>query len=100
VFALQGTAGPGRYDDFAKCLTREGATIYGTDTCTFCKDQKSDFGSSFQYVDYVNCDYEKSQCDLAGVSAYPTWTYDGNRLRGKQKLSYLSDLTGCRLDST
>lgn len=93
----QGSAAPGKYDDFAKCLTNSGATMYGTDSCTYCKAQKSDFGSSFQYVDYVNCDVLGGDCQAAGVSAYPTWDFNGQKLTGKQDLVYLSSITECPL---
>lgn len=90
--------GPGPYDDFAQCLTSEGAVMYGTDSCTYCKAQKADFGNSFQYINYVNCDFDSGACDAAGVRGFPTWTYELAKLEGKQSLNYLSDLTGCPLE--
>ena len=34
------------YDDFAKCLTENGATMYGTVWCGHCNNQKDMFGDS------------------------------------------------------
>ena len=31
----------GEVDSFAQCLTDEGAIMYGTDWCSFCKQQKA-----------------------------------------------------------
>jgi hypothetical protein len=47
---------PSRYDTFADCLTESGAKMYGTDWCPHCKNQKKLFGSSFDKVDYINCE--------------------------------------------
>jgi hypothetical protein len=89
---------PSKYDDFAKCLNEKGMTIYGTDTCTYCKAQKEDFGNAFQYLDYVNCAYQGSECDAAGVTGYPTWTTpEGGKLPGKQSMDYLSRIADCPL---
>jgi hypothetical protein len=90
---------PGKYDDFAKCLKEEGFVMAGTDWCTFCKEQKSLFGKSFQFVDYKNCDVQKSFCDSNGVKGYPTWvTPDGTKGGGVKQLLELSQLSGCSLE--
>ncbi len=94
---------PGKYDDFAKCLTEKGAKIYGAYWCPHCQDQKSDFGSSWKYVDYVECDLgngqgQKQVCTEAGVSGYPTWIFaDGSSLSGEQSFSTLAKKTLCNL---
>ncbi len=88
---------PGAYDDFAKCLTNNGAVMYGTDWCHVCKDQKALFGKSFDYVNYKNCDASKSECDAAGVSGYPTWRINGTNYVGLQSLEKLASLTDCSL---
>ena len=88
---------PGIYDDFAKCLTKAGAIMHGTDWCPHCKNQKAMFGSSFRFVNYVNCDKEKETCLRAGVDGYPTWTIRGKNYAGVQALEKLSALTNCSL---
>ncbi|MFH1400946.1 MAG: hypothetical protein ABIH41_05485, partial [Nanoarchaeota archaeon] len=37
-------------DDFARCLTQSGATMYGASWCPHCNDQKEMFGSSVHLV--------------------------------------------------
>ena len=90
-------ASPGEYDDFAVCLTEQGAKIYGTDWCSFCKQQKDMFGKSFKYVNYVNCDFNKDECSSEGIQGYPTWKIDGEAYSGVQQFQRLSALTGCEL---
>ncbi len=88
---------PGKYNTFAKCLTEKGAKIYGTAWCSNCKNQKQMFGSSFQYVDYIDCDISRSECVSAGVFGYPTWIIGGEKYVGNQRLARLASLTGCEL---
>ncbi|MFH0929366.1 MAG: hypothetical protein V1818_03350 [Candidatus Aenigmatarchaeota archaeon] len=87
----------GNYDEFAKCLTENGATMYGTSWCSHCNNQKDMFGSSFKYVDFVDCDQNKLLCDNAGVEGYPTWRIDDSNYPGEKTLQNLSNLSGCEL---
>ena len=96
IYSLQGS--PGEYDGFAICLTEAGAVKYGTDWCGYCKQQKDLFGNSFDYVNYVNCDYNGDECVVAGVGGYPTWKINGELYPGVQSLERLSQLTGCKLN--
>ncbi len=91
-------ASPGEYDDFAKCLTENNATMYGTAWCSHCKAQKALFGKSFKYVTYIDCDRSKDICLLEGVSGYPTWIIGNQSYPGTQSLETLSELTKCELN--
>ena len=86
-------------DDFAKCLTEKGAKFYGASWCPHCKDQKDSFGSSLQYVKYIECATSSGQtmeCDAAGVDRYPTWIFaDGSKLTGNLPFDALASKTGC-----
>ena len=43
-------------EQFATCLTENGATMYGAEWCGHCKAQKEMFGeAAFEKVDYVEC---------------------------------------------
>lgn len=79
----------------AKCLTEKGVVMYGTEWCGYCKRQKQAFGDSFQYVNYVDCDKEKTRCAEAGVRGYPTWVINGEISPGLKELSQLASLAGC-----
>jgi glutaredoxin len=87
----------GKYDEFAKCLTEKGAKMYGTDWCKYCQMQKELFGSSFKYINFVDCDKNRQECLEAGVNAYPTWRINGKNYVGVQQLVTLSQLSGCEL---
>lgn len=97
------SAVPGKYDDFAKCLTESGAKMYGAYWCPHCAEQKKMFGSSVKYIPYVECDprgdnANEAACDAAGVDSFPTWIFaDGSKIGGTTSLRQLSIKTGCEL---
>lgn len=90
-------SGPGEYDTFASCLSDSGAVMYGTEWCSHCKAQKEMFGKSFDNVNYVDCDFAKDACLIAGVDGYPTWVIGDENYPGQQPLEKLAALTGCEL---
>ena len=77
---------PGKYDDFAKCLTEKGAVMYGEDWCKYTNAQKAMFGRSFKYINY------EQKPDLR---KRPTWVIDGKTYETVQSFQRLSELTGC-----
>lgn len=89
---------PGKYDAFAQCLTEKGAAMYGTEWCSHCQNQKKTFGSSFQYIDYVNCDFNRDECLRNGIKSYPTWVINETKYSGEQPLFRLASLTNCKLE--
>jgi hypothetical protein len=88
---------------FAQCLSAKQAKMYGAYWCPHCADQKEIFGSSFQYMPYVECGIKGSraeapECLQAGVKRFPTWQFsDGERREGMMQLKALSEKTGCSL---
>ena len=91
---------PAKADDLAKCLTEKGAVMYGTEWCPHCAAQKEMFGSSFEYVTYVDCDKNKRACVNAGVKGYPTWQINEANYEGTQSLYDLAKNSGCTLTPT
>ena len=93
----------GPLDGFAKCLGTKGAKMYGLFWCPHCAEQKELFGSSAEYLPYVECGNKETHkeefaCLQQNVRNFPTWVFaDGSRVEGKQTLTYLSDKTGCQL---
>ena len=86
------------YDTFAQCLSEKGATMYGTEWCSHCKNQKDMFGTSFQFITYVDCDINSDECLKNGVKGYPTWGINDENYPGEQQLPRLASLTGCQLN--
>ncbi len=96
----------GQYDDFAKCLTEKGVVMYGAYWCPHCANQKNTFGSSFEYINYVECDPNGSNsnvtlCTEKGITGFPTWVFpDGRRYEGETNIKSLSQLSGCQLGAS
>jgi len=83
-------------DDFAQCLTDKWVIMYGSVTCPHCQSQKAMFGSSFQYINYVECTKEFDRC--ANLKWVPTWEISsGNYLEWLQQLSTLATATTCKM---
>lgn len=98
-----GGTGPGKYDEFAKCLTSSGVKMYGAFWCPHCENQKKMFGSSWGYVDYVECSLpdksgQTQVCIQAGIKLYPTWQFHGGeRVEGELTFGELGEKSGCEL---
>ena len=94
-------AGPGKYDEFAKCLGEKGATFYGAFWCPHCQAQKKMFGSSAKLLPYVECSLANSQgqtqiCIDNKIEGYPTWEFaDKSRLNGAISMAQLAEKTSC-----
>ncbi len=88
-------------DDFAKCITENGAVMYGTFWCPHCAKTKKLFGSSFNYVKYIECDprgdnEQSILCISKNIDKYDTWEFsDGTRILLEPTLEQLSQKTGC-----
>ena len=81
-------------------LSEVGATFYGAWWCPHCHDQKQLFGSeASQLIPYVECatpdgEAQTPACQEAGITGYPTWEINGERLSGTQTLEELAQITG------
>ncbi len=88
-------------DNFAKCLSQKNVKMYGAYWCPHCKNQKELFGTSFKYIQYVECDLggkQNPECIKAGIEGYPTWIYNNEKKAGELSLKELSEWTGCKLN--
>lgn len=97
VFLTRSPAAPSNLDPFAKCLAEKGLTMYGAEWCPHCQNQKKLFGSSFQFVPYVECPNTPKLCLDKGVNGYPTWILGDTTLVGEQPLAKLSEISSCAL---
>ena len=98
----------GNYDEFAKCLSSKGVVMYGAWWCPHCKEQKEDFGASWDILKeaggYVECstsdqNVQTQVCRDAGITSYPTWRFaDGSEMKGRQTFFTLGNKTGCLED--
>ena len=88
---------PGKYDDFAKCLTINGAVVYGNDYCSYTVKQLNYFGKSKEFLNYVKCADNEALCNSKGVSITPTWEINGTMHQQVQTFEALSRISGCEL---
>ncbi len=103
-FVKKSDAKPGVNDEFATCLSDQGAIFYGAFWCPHCQDQKKLIGNkSAKKLNYVECSTPDGQaqtqaCIDAGITGYPTWEFaDGSRTDGVMSLDALSEKTSCPL---
>jgi glutaredoxin len=82
-------------DSFARCLTAKGVVMYGSATCPHCSNQKALFGSSFQYINYVECTEQYQLCNDKGIRGVPTWEINGTHYEGERTFKMLAQLSGC-----
>tara|TARA_Y100000310_G_C20097417_1_gene541130 strand:- start:45 stop:515 length:471 start_codon:yes stop_codon:yes gene_type:complete len=98
-----GNNDPGKYDEFAQCISDSGAKFYGTFWCPHCKEQKKDFGQSAKYLPYIECSTPDGRgtlpvCANAGIEGYPTWDFSNTeRATGRLSFDQLSQKTGCSI---
>ena len=97
VWSLMPSSADTGLDTFAQCLDDKGVVMYGTDWCPHCQNQKKLFGSSFDYIEFVDCDYNKEECLRNLVNGYPTWKINGQNYAGEQPLEALASYSGCEL---
>jgi len=103
IYLTQSSTKPGRLDSFTQCLGQKSAAMYGTFWCSHCQNQKRLFGSSVQYLPYVECSTPDGKgqlpvCAKKNITGYPTWIFaDGTRLSGEVTFQALSEKTGCQL---
>ncbi|MEK6862597.1 MAG: hypothetical protein AABW57_00325 [Nanoarchaeota archaeon] len=104
-YGIYTSAQPGKYDDFAKCLTENDVKEYGAFWCPKCAEQKKMFEKSFKYVTYIECDArgdnaQPELCQEKNIRGYPTWIInDSLKYEGVQSLERLSQYSGCKLNS-
>lgn len=90
-----------KIDTLAACLTENGAIMFGSYTCPHCLDQKKDFGSSWDKINYVECNpkgpgYDKQKCEEYEISSVPAWYFrDGTKLVGRQSFEDLAKAASC-----
>ena len=78
----------------AKCIESK-ATLYVQEGCHACERQEKLFGDKAEYLDIVDCWYEREKCIEQGITATPTWIIYGNKYVGVHSIDKLKNLTAC-----
>jgi len=79
-------------DEIAKCIG-ENSMLYTQLGCHACQAQEDLFGESYQYLNKIDCFYEREKC--AEITATPTWLINGEKYVGVQSIEKLKELTKC-----
>jgi hypothetical protein len=78
--------------NIAKCIGQK-SVLYTQLGCHACKIQEDMFGENYQYLNVVDCFYEREKC--GEIEATPTWVIEEQKYRGVQSIETLKELTGC-----
>ena len=80
--------------DTAKCIGAK-SVLYVQLGCSHCKDQEEMFGDNLQYLNTVDCFYQREICTSENITGTPTWIIKGEQYVGVQSIEQLKTLTGC-----
>ena len=84
-------------EPFAQCMTDKWLKMYGTERCTHCQNQKKLFWTAFSKINFIDCDAQKVQCDVAKIEWFPTRIFNGKQYEWGKSLGELSAITSCAL---
>ncbi|MFH1787720.1 MAG: hypothetical protein ABH811_02945 [archaeon] len=76
----------------AECIGKN-SILYIQLGCHACENQEDMFGENYQYLNKIDCFYERNKCDE--ITATPTWKIKGEFYEGVQSIKKLKELTGC-----
>lgn len=79
-------------EEEAKCIG-EKSTLYVQLGCRACENQEKMFGDNIQYINTIDCFYERDKC--SSITHTPTWIINGKAYEGTQSIETLKELTGC-----
>jgi hypothetical protein len=96
IFAvtMKSTIGNGVSSETAKCIAKN-SLLYVQLGCHACENQEKLFGDTFQYLNVVDCFYEREKCSEVEIQYTPTWIINGQKYVGIQKIEELKQITGC-----
>lgn len=97
-------SGPGQYDKLAQCIKKQEVIFYGAFWCPHCQRTRAEFGTSQQYLPYVECSNPDGQsqtqiCIDKKITSYPTWIRpDGAQMGGEHPIGEWAAFSGCTID--
>ena len=81
-------------EDVVKCIG-ENSELYVQLGCHACQIQEDMFRENYQYINKIDCFYERDKCAEEEIEATPTWIINGQKYKGVQSIEKLKELTGC-----
>ncbi|MFH1585281.1 MAG: hypothetical protein ABIB79_00755 [archaeon] len=82
-------------EKIVKCIG-ENSVLYVQLGCHACEVQEELFGDNYQYLNVVDCFYDRNKC--SEISATPTWIINGETYKGVQSIDELKNITGCQIE--
>ena len=92
VLILSSKKHPETTKEIAECIG-ENAVLYTQLGCHACETQENIFGENYQYLNVVDCFYEREKC--LEIQYTPTWIINNEEYIGAQSIEKLQELTGC-----
>ena len=83
----------GTSKEVAECIGKN-SKIYVQLGCSRCEQQEDLFGNNYQYLDSIDCFYERDKCE--GIVNTPTWVIKGEKYEDVLSIKKLQELTGCQ----
>ena len=84
--------GNGVSKETAICIG-ENSELYTQLGCHACELQEKMFGKNSQYLNTIDCWFEKEKC--SEITHTPTWIINGEKYTGVQSIKKLKELTDC-----
>ena len=50
-------------------------------------------------LNYIDCDKNRNECSIAGITGYPTWNINEQNYPGEQSIERLAQLSGYQEDN-
>lgn len=91
-FSLTGNNAAETNEEIAKCIG-EKSTLYVQLGCSHCETQENILGENMQYIESVDCFYERERCD--DIKATPSWEINGEVIVGVKTFDQLKELAKC-----
>ncbi len=79
--------------EVAECIGKN-SKLYVQLGCHACKTQEDMFGDNYQYLDIIDCWFEREKC--GGIESTPTWVIRGEKYDEVFSIKKLQELTGCQ----
>lgn len=91
-FAILNKSQPNIEKETVQCIG-ENSVLYIQLGCHACETQEKMFGNNYQYLNIVDCFFEREKCP--DIAATPTWIINNERYSGVQEINKLKELTNC-----
>jgi hypothetical protein len=85
---------PNTTEEIAKCIGQH-SVLYTQLGCHACEIQEQMFGQNYQYLNVIDCFYDREKCAQEEITATPTWIISGKIHKGVQSIETLQELTHC-----